>query len=166
MCPVSVSHLPCTDAAASFAGRADYFGTLPNLAARLCALANPGQILVESRSVSVPGKGGRSAKSKTGKGLRGSSREVRTLCCCWALPAAALLCCPAKGSRAAQACNSAVLLQFAAVRCCSRPSGGGVVWGCTTQHGLGIPSDSFPRWLLFLCQQQQQQQQQGSCSWG
>lgn len=29
------------------AGRADYFGNLPNLAARVMALANPGQILLE-----------------------------------------------------------------------------------------------------------------------
>lgn len=30
-----------------FVGRADYFGNLPNLAARVMALANPGQILLE-----------------------------------------------------------------------------------------------------------------------
>jgi hypothetical protein len=29
------------------AGRADYFGNLPNLAARVSALAAPGQVLVE-----------------------------------------------------------------------------------------------------------------------
>ena len=29
------------------AGRADYFGTLPNLAARVMALAAPGQVLLE-----------------------------------------------------------------------------------------------------------------------
>lgn len=32
---------------ASCAGRADYFGALPNLAARVSALAAPGQVLVE-----------------------------------------------------------------------------------------------------------------------
>ena len=32
------------------AGRADYYGSLPNLAARVAALAQPGQILVEGSS--------------------------------------------------------------------------------------------------------------------
>lgn len=31
------------------AGRADYFGSVPNLAARLMAVAQPGQILVDGR---------------------------------------------------------------------------------------------------------------------
>lgn len=31
-------------------GRADYYGSLPNLAARVAALAHPGQILVEGSS--------------------------------------------------------------------------------------------------------------------
>ena len=31
-------------------GRADYYGSLPNLAARVAALAHPGQILVEATS--------------------------------------------------------------------------------------------------------------------
>ena len=51
------------------AGRADYYGTLPNLAARLSTLANPGQILVESGAAAAP-----SASRKGSK----HHREVRT----------------------------------------------------------------------------------------
>ena len=38
-----------SDNAGLFAGRADYFGTVSNLAARVAGLAAPGQILVEGR---------------------------------------------------------------------------------------------------------------------
>ncbi len=41
-------------------GRADYFGALPNLAARVCAMAKPGQVLVDGMGTSLlqvwPGK--------------------------------------------------------------------------------------------------------------
>lgn len=36
------------------AGRADYFGALPNLAARLMSLAQPGQVLVHGNLGSMP----------------------------------------------------------------------------------------------------------------
>lgn len=36
-------------------GRADYFGSVPNLAARLMAVAQPGQVLVDGRLGSIPG---------------------------------------------------------------------------------------------------------------
>lgn len=36
------------------AGRADYFGSVPNLAARLMAVAQPGQMLVDGRLNSLP----------------------------------------------------------------------------------------------------------------
>lgn len=35
------------------AGRADYFGNLPNLAARVSALAAPGQVLVEGTGLGL-----------------------------------------------------------------------------------------------------------------
>ena len=42
--------------------RADYHGLLANLAARLCALANAGQILVEGHGVGTSSRQGKSAK--------------------------------------------------------------------------------------------------------
>ena len=45
-------------------GRADYFGEMPNLAARVAGLAHPGQILVEGTS----GFTARSASSEKGGG--------------------------------------------------------------------------------------------------
>lgn len=44
----------CTQSLTAFAGRADYFGSVPNLAARLMAVAQPGQILVDGRLNSLP----------------------------------------------------------------------------------------------------------------
>lgn len=35
------------------AGRADYFGNLPNLAARLSSMASPGQIILDGHGVGV-----------------------------------------------------------------------------------------------------------------
>lgn len=47
------------------AGRADYFGALPNLAARLCSMAQPGQVLVDGARVG----GMRGVKWREGVGI-------------------------------------------------------------------------------------------------
>lgn len=45
---------PATVPPVTSAGRADYFGSVPNLAARLMAVAQPGQMLVDGRLNSLP----------------------------------------------------------------------------------------------------------------
>ena len=60
---VCEGHVECwPETPGTCAGRADYFGTLPNLAARLCALAHPGQVLVESKGVCLGHKSSKSGE--------------------------------------------------------------------------------------------------------
>ena len=78
MCAISkegpMMLVPSTAVAALPAGRADYFGEMPNLAARVAGLAHAGQILVEgtsgftTRGAGTPEKGS-SVGSGVGSGV-------------------------------------------------------------------------------------------------